>query len=55
MNLIMGFVIYSMVLMVWGETVLPNKYSVNVDSRLEQYVSVRRPNRNTTALQLRLL
>ena len=37
MNLIVGFVIYSMVLMVWGETVLPNKYSVNVDSRLEQY------------------
>ncbi len=37
MNLFVGFVIYSMVLMVWGETVLPNKYSVNVDSRLEQY------------------
>ena len=37
MNLIVGFLIYSMVLMVWGETVLPNKYSVNVDSRLEQY------------------
>ena len=37
MNLIVGFVIYSMVLLVWGETVLPNKYSVNVDPRLETY------------------
>ncbi len=37
MNLIVGFVIYSMVLLVWGETVLPNKYSVNVDPRLEIY------------------
>ena len=37
MNLIVGFVIYSMVLLVWGETVLPNKYAVNVDSRLEAY------------------
>lgn len=37
MNLIVGYVIYSMVLMVWGEKVLPNEYSVNVDPRLEQY------------------
>ena len=37
MNLIVGFLIYSMVLLVWGETVLPNKYPVNVDSRLETY------------------
>jgi regulator of sigma E protease len=37
MNLLVGFVIYSMVLLVWGETVLPNKYSVNVDPRLETY------------------
>ena len=37
MNLIVGYVIYSMVLMVWGEKVLPNDYSVNVDPRLEQY------------------
>lgn len=35
MNLLVGFVIYSMVLLVWGETVLPNEYSVNVDPRLE--------------------
>jgi regulator of sigma E protease len=35
MNLIVGFVIYSMVLLVWGETVLPNEYNVNVDPRLE--------------------
>lgn len=37
MNLLVGFLIYSMVLMVWGEKVLPNEYSVNVDPRLEQF------------------
>jgi regulator of sigma E protease len=37
MNLIVGFLIYSMVLSVWGETVLPNTHKVNVDSRLEVY------------------
>ncbi len=36
-NLIVGFLIYSMVLFVWGEKVLPNEYSVNVDPRLEQF------------------
>ncbi len=36
-NLIVGFLIYSMVLLVWGEKVLPNEYAVNVDPRLEQY------------------
>ena len=36
-NLIVGFLIYSMVLLVWGEKVLPNEYSVNVDPRLEQF------------------
>jgi len=36
-NLIVGFLIYSMVLLVWGETVLPNKYAVDVDPRLEAY------------------
>ncbi len=37
MNLLVGFLIYSMVLMVWGDKVLPNEYSVNVDPRLEQF------------------
>lgn len=36
-NLIVGFLIYSMVLFVWGEKVLPNEYSVNVDPRLEEF------------------
>ena len=35
-NLIVGFLIYSMILLVWGETILPNKYAVDVDPRLEQ-------------------
>jgi regulator of sigma E protease len=35
-NLIVGFLIYSMVLLVWGETILPNKYAVDVDPKLEQ-------------------
>tara|TARA_B110000459_G_scaffold71205_1_gene80025 strand:+ start:17148 stop:18476 length:1329 start_codon:yes stop_codon:yes gene_type:complete len=35
-NLIVGFLIYSMVLLVWGETILPNKYAVDIDPRLEQ-------------------
>ena len=37
MNLIVGYVIYCMVLMVWGEKVLPNEYPINIDPRLEQY------------------
>lgn len=36
-NLIVGFVIYAMVLMVWGETVLPNNYAVNVNESIEKY------------------
>jgi regulator of sigma E protease len=34
-NLIVGFLIYSMILLVWGKTVLPNKYAVDIDPRLE--------------------
>jgi regulator of sigma E protease len=34
-NLIVGFLIYSMILLVWGQTILPNKYAVDIDPRLE--------------------
>lgn len=34
-NLILGFIIYSGVLYVWGETKLANEYPVNVDPKLE--------------------
>ena len=34
-NLILGFIIYSGVLFVWGETQLANEYPVNVDPKLE--------------------
>ena len=34
-NLIVGFLIYSMILLVWGKTILPNKYAVDIDPRLE--------------------
>ena len=34
-NLILGFVIYSGVLFVWGETKLANEHPVNVDPKLE--------------------
>ena len=34
-NLILGFVIYSGVLLTWGETKLPNVHAVNVDPALE--------------------
>lgn len=36
-NLIVGFLIYTMVLMVWGETVLPNNHTVNVNESIEKY------------------
>lgn len=36
-NLIVGFIIYAMVLMVWGETVLPNNYAVNVNQSIEEH------------------
>ncbi|MDA0940608.1 MAG: RIP metalloprotease RseP [Bacteroidetes bacterium] len=35
-NLILGFIIYSGVLYVWGETKLANEYPVNVDPKLEE-------------------
>lgn len=34
-NLVLGFIIYSGVLYVWGETKLANEYPVNVDPKLE--------------------
>ena len=46
-NLILGFAIYSMVLLVWGETVLPatHPYGLEVDERLKPLGKRRRSSR----------
>jgi regulator of sigma E protease len=36
-NLIVGFVIYSMVLFTWGETVIPNELALDIDPKLEVF------------------
>ena len=36
-NLIVGFVIYSMVLFSWGETVIPNDLALDIDPKLEEF------------------
>jgi regulator of sigma E protease len=36
-NLIVGFLIYSMVLFSWGETVTPNEFALDIDPKLEKF------------------